>query len=44
MSTRKNLVWFIAGMAAGEFVLRWIIHAVYLATIASLLAVIYLRV
>lgn len=30
----KGYVWFVAGMAFGEFVLRWVIHATYLSVIA----------
>lgn len=33
----KPWVWFAAGMAFGEFVLRWVVHAVYLGIIAALL-------
>ena len=32
----KPWVWFAAGMATGEFVLRWVIHAVYLSIIGGL--------
>jgi hypothetical protein len=32
----KGYVWFVAGMAFGEFVLRWVIHAGYLTVIAAL--------
>lgn len=37
----NKLAWFIAGMATGEFLLRWFVHAVYLGVIAALLARIY---
>lgn len=39
----KPWVWFAAGMAFGEFVLRWVIHAIYLAIIAGLTVSIFLR-
>lgn len=32
----KRYVWFVAGMAFGEFVLRWVIHAAYLSVIGIL--------
>lgn len=40
----KNVLWFTAGMMFGEFVLRWIIHAVYLSTIAALVLKIFFGV
>jgi hypothetical protein len=33
----KATLWFGAGMAFGEFVLRWFVHAFYLVIIAALL-------
>lgn len=38
----KATLWFAAGMAFGEFILRWAVHAIYLAIIAVLLASKYL--
>jgi hypothetical protein len=37
VSYLKNLAMFMAGMAFGEFVLRWVIHATYLSIIGFLL-------
>jgi len=33
----KPFVWFVAGLAFGEFVLRWLVHAVYIGLIITLL-------
>ena len=42
MNTKlKATLWFAAGMAFGEFVLRWLVHAAYLGVIAALLVAIY---
>jgi len=38
----KPWMWFTAGMCFGEFVLRWVIHAVYLGIIAALLVRVFL--
>lgn len=40
----KDMAWFAAGMATGEFVLRWFIHAAYLGVIAVLLLRLYARI
>jgi len=39
--TMSGIAWFAAGMAFGEFVLRWPIHVAYIGTIAVLLFRLY---